>query len=291
MNKKAHETTMDVLRQLWKAGIYIGFKEKVTKASVQKFIFYYIYEGMMLAIRNFSGAIQLRRGRPVTGEVGALGLLASGYLGEALGIPIFAPLEYVAVQVQTSRTREGPISIVRNTIRHSGIGGFYRGWQVYLLCAFQPMVQYTLIENARSILLKGQDRQKAVLTAGTAFWLGALTKAVAGTLTYPINIGRIIIQAGRKAHVTNGHSTAEHNGNKTPKTADTGNDNYGSETNLFRVLAKVVQNEGVGGLYKGLTSEIVEGILGAAILLMVKEKITVAVRAVVYAGKVRRAIR
>merc|ERR1711879_646534 len=99
-------------------------------------------------------------------------LLSSGYLGEALGIPIFAPLEFVTVQVQNSPTRESAVSIIRRTLRTSGIGGFYRGWEVYLLCAFQPMVQFTLVERVRTLLLAGKDRQKVQLSVATAFWLG-----------------------------------------------------------------------------------------------------------------------
>merc|ERR1712046_573250 len=99
--------------------------------------------------------------------------------------------EYVMVQVQTSATGEGIKSIVGRTLAQGGLAGFYRGWTVYLLCAFQPSIQFTIIEQAKRVLLGGQSRTKP-LSARQAFWLGALSKAIASTLTYPINVGRVV---------------------------------------------------------------------------------------------------
>eukprot|EP00747_Dinoflagellata_sp_TGD_P220799 gnl/TRDRNA2_/TRDRNA2_92717_c0_seq1.p1 gnl/TRDRNA2_/TRDRNA2_92717_c0~~gnl/TRDRNA2_/TRDRNA2_92717_c0_seq1.p1 ORF type:complete len:315 (+),score=63.29 gnl/TRDRNA2_/TRDRNA2_92717_c0_seq1:38-982(+) len=270
MNKKSHETTAEVMKKLWETGIYIGFQAKVTKTVVQKSLFFYIQAGLMILAARISDSRRRARGLKPSGQVGTLALLLSGYFGEMLGIPLFAPIEYIAVQVQTSRTRESASSVVRRTLQESGIAGFYRGWQVYLLCAFQPMVQFALIERARARLLRGKDPATAVLSAGVAFWLGALTKAMAATLTFPINTGRVIIQAKVNGKPTGDKAAAL----PMPDDEDT--------VNIFYVLAGVVRKEGVLGLYKGLLSEVAEGILGAAIQLMVKEQVTNVMRALVY---------
>ena len=46
----------------------------------------------------------------------------------------------------------------------------------------------------------------------------------------------------------------------------------------------VVAREGVRGLYKGLANEVIEGLLGAAILLLVKEQVAAGIRKGVYAA-------
>lgn len=261
MNKPFDQSNAECLRELMRSGLYIGFREKVTKSFIQKFIYFYLYEGLLSAALLLANRGRRRRGLKPATKPGTLVLLGSGYLAEALGIPIFAPLEYIAVQAQTSPTREGPLSIVQRTLRERGAAGFYRGWEVYLLCAFQPMIQFTLIERAKAFLLRGQDRQ-AVLTAAAAFWLGAGTKAVASTITYPINLGRVMIQGQAEASSTDMSRAGK--------------------PGLFAVLREVLRQEGPAGLYKGLANEVAEGLLGAAILLMIKEQCTGLVRAAVH---------
>lgn len=262
MNKPFGQTTEECLRELWRNGLYIGFREKVTKSFIQKFIYFYIYEGLLSASLVLVNKHRRKRGLKLAAKPSTLLLLGSGYLGEALGIPIFAPLEYIAVQVQTSTTREGPLSIVRRTLREKGVAGFYRGWEVYLLCAFQPMIQFTLIERTKEFLLRGQDR-RAVLSAAAAFWLGALTKAVASSITYPINLGRVKIQGEAEASNLDVNQKVR-------------------KPSLFTVLRGVLEKEGPAGLYKGLPNEVAEGLLGAAILLMIKERCTGVVRMAIH---------
>lgn len=264
MNKPGDQTSWDCLRELLRTGWYIGFKEKVTKSFIQKFIYFYLYEALLATTMQAANEIRKFRSLSALVRPSNASLLCSGYLGEALGIPLFAPLEYIAVQVQNSPSRESAVSIIQRTLRTSGMQGFYRGWQVYLLCAFQPMVQFTLIERFKAMILRGQDRQTAKLSVANAFWLGALTKAVASSLTYPINLGRVMIQSSTSGR-TNGELKSQ-------------------ETNIFRVLQGVVAREGVLGLYKGLANEVVEGLLGAAILLVVKEQVTAFIRKGVYAA-------
>lgn len=244
MSKAPEESARDVLARIHREGWFTGCSSKVSKNFTQKFVYFYLYEGLLQGYRRLFG------------PPGTAGLLGVGYLAEALGIPAFVPVEYVMVQVQTSADGEGALDVARRTLRKSGLAGFYRGWTVYLLCALQPSIQFTIVERVRRALLGDSTRP---LTTRQAFWLGALSKAVASTLTYPINVGRVVMQA-RKA---------------------TGEENGLDSTNVFAVLRRIAEREGVGGLYKGLFNELSEGLVSAAILLAVKEQITASVRAVV----------
>jgi len=281
MNKKADETVDDVFKQLWKTGFYIGIREKVSKSIVQKFIYFFLFEGLQQGALRLDNAILRSRGKPATTKIRLAALLLSGYLGEALGIPLFAPLEYVAVQVQTSKTREGPVSVVQRTLREKGMRGFYRGWQIYLLCAFQPMLLYPIIERVKALMLAGKG-EGAVLTANAAFFLGALSKAVAGTATYPINTVRVIMQASSRK-IDDSPKRASERASETPPRKFSKPD-VGS-TNIFDVFTGIVREEGPLGLYKGLSGELAEGLLGAALQLLVKEKVTDATRMLVYSTK------
>lgn len=275
MNKKPDESTNDVMKQLWKTGLYIGFREKVTKSIVQKFVYFFLFEGLQAGALKLENILRRARGQKETAKLALAYLLISGYLGEALGIPLFAPLEYVAVQVQTSKTREGPVSVVQRTVRDSGMAGFYKGWQIYLLCAFQPMLLYPIQERAKATMLAGKG-SGAVLSAAAAFWLGALSKAIAASATYPINTVRVIMQASSKPKAA---AIADEGGKPASEPSKP------DSTNIVSVFSKVLREEGPLGLYKGLSGELAEGLLGAALQLLVKEKVLTGTRTIVYSTK------
>lgn len=267
INKSRDETISDVVAKWRKSGLYVGYPAKTTKDVVQKFIFFYLFEGIVsFALRLQSTSRRSRSLEPLAAP-GFLMLLVGGYFGEVLGIPVFAPLEYLASQTQTSKTGEGVLSVCRRTMRESGIAGFYPGWKVYFLCALQPMIKQTFIESVREVLLRGKDRQTAQLSATAAFRLGALAQIVAGTSVYPINVGRIQVQASRKSENPDSNGVVSK-----------------QDTNIFSVMARIKREQGIAGLYNGLSANIAQGMLGAAIELTVKETVTAAVRKVVYSG-------
>jgi len=267
INKRGDETLKDILAKWWKSGLYVGYPAKTTKDVVQKFIFFYLFEGIISFALRLTNASRRSRSLAPTAEASFFVLILGGYLGEVLGIPVFAPLEYLASQTQTSKTREGVVSVCQRTMRESGVAGFYPGWKVYFLCAFQPMIKQSFIETTRAALLRGQDRRTAHLSASAAFRLGALAQVIAGTFVYPINVGRIAVQASRKSESTDGNGASSE-----------------QETNIFKVMARIKREQGVKGLYNGLTANIAQGMLGSAIELTVKETVTAGVRSVVYSG-------
>lgn len=257
-------------------------RRSASLSSRSSFIFF-LFEGLQQGALKLDNAFRRARGQPETVNLRLAALLISGYLGEALGIPLFAPLEYVAVQVQTSKTREGPVSVVQRTLSEKGVQGFYRGWQIYLLCAFQPMLLYPIIERVKAAMLRGKG-EGAVLTANAAFWLGALSKAVASTATYPINTVRVIMQASSRKSDDSPKRASEIASNGDEPVRKTSKPDVGS-TNIFDVFTGVLREEGPLGFYKGLSGELAEGLLGAALQLLVKEKVTSATRMLVYSTK------
>ena len=71
-------------------------------------------------------------------------------------------------------------------------------------------------------------RVASALTAAQAFWLGAVSKAVAVTITYPPNLGRTVIQA---------RSKSGDGSNSSPYTQDT----------VVGVMAAIYGREGFAG--------------------------------------------
>lgn len=256
-NKSQTETSLEVIRALWPIGMYKGIHLRLSKSVYHNFAFFYIMEGIAQLAKTISDRVRRMRQLPPLQEQGTLIFLLAGFCGDAFNVPILAPLDYVLSQVQTSKSDETVTSVVKRTWREQGLSGFYVAWPIYFLSALRPAVKFYLIELVRSILLKGRGRTEN-LSAWQGFWLGAISNALTSTFFYPINTARIVIMSRRR-------TSSEVKG----------------KSNVFEVIADIARNEGIGGLYKGLTSEISEGTLGSAIHLAVKETVTTSVRAIV----------
>ena len=98
------------------------------------------------------------------------------------------------------------------------------------------------------------NRAPKELSVGDAFVLGALSKAVATFLTYPLVRAKVLAKAPVTRGVNQGASVLFH-GKSVPA-----------------VMSLVVQTEGPAGLYKGLNAQLVKTVLAAAFSLTVKEK-------------------
>lgn len=275
--KKSDETSADVIKLLWRTGIYIGIKMRLLKNIIHSFAFFWVMEGITLLAKATVNKTRSIRGLPRASTFGMPVFLLAGFCGDALNIPMITPLEFVLTQMMTSRTRETFVSVVKRTHLESGIAGFYVGWPVYLMAAVRPAVKYGLFDYFKTLLLRRRGKD-AALSVMQAFWLAVVTAAISSTMLYPLNTARIVITSRRK----NGD-----NGSKTDLKAAAAlkADAASTSDDPIEVVCAIAKKEGIAGLYKGLTSEILEGMLGAAIQLVFKEKVTESVRKLVYVGK------
>ena len=95
--------------------------------------------------------------------------------------------------------------------------------------------------------------------------MGAFSKAVATILTFPYIRAKIILQSqgGKKK-----------NSNELERVpSKSKNANSQSVSNTSEALAYIVKSEGFKGLYKGIEPQLLKGVLAAAVMLMIKEKV------------------
>ena len=122
------------------------------------------------------------------------------YLGEMLGLPLVLPIEVIVTRVQTSKTGEGAMEVIRG-IRNSknGFLGLYRVLPAYVFTCCQPGIQFPVFELLRLFFLRRRRVHPAVVSAsvgqvqlgwGEAFIAGAISKAIAQTITFPFERAR-----------------------------------------------------------------------------------------------------
>ncbi len=107
-----------------------------------------------------------------------------------------------------------------------------------------PVLQFSLFEQLKNKILASRTGGPG-LTDLDFFWLGAVSKLFATTVTYPYLTVKARMQAGSSGHKYN--STLDG-------------------------LQQVIASEGVAGLYRGIVAKLFQSVATAAILFLAKEK-------------------
>ncbi len=141
-------------------------------------------------------------------------------------------------------TPAGFWAAVRMILKEEGLKGFFRGIVPALILVINPIIQYTLFEKLKERL----ERVKPSLTAIDFFLLGAISKLAATGSTYPYIVikSRMQLKQGAKDDAQ-----------------------YKSIVDGFK---KIVKNEGIQGLYKGIESKLLQSVLTSAFLFAFKEE-------------------
>ncbi|CAK9096700.1 Probable protein phosphatase 2C 59 (AtPP2C59) (HopW1-1-interacting protein 2) (Protein phosphatase 2C WIN2) (PP2C WIN2) [Durusdinium trenchii] len=248
-------------------GLYRGIGPKLVKSVTGKFFYFYLYSSM--------SKLRLAAMADPSQGLDTASNLAIGFLSEVLELPLIMPLEAVVSRVQANtRAGVGAVQIAREMFAEGGLAQFYVSLDAYVLGAMQPAIQMSLFDQLRPLLLR-KRAAGADLSALEAFCLGTFASSLAVTATYPMDMCRTLSQTGRSS----GRSSGSSNSNGDAAGGKGGCDQGGEERasgNLFRTMRQIVAREGAQGLFKGLSAQLFQSVLSAAIMLMVKEKIKAA---------------
>ena len=225
-----------VLKQHGIRGLYIGITPKLFKSAAQKFIYFYLSEALMQIRLRLSSV-----------PVGALQELGLSLLADYGCVPVVVPLEAITTQCQTAGDDAGMLRTSGRMYRESGLGGFFDGWSAYMAGSFQPAIQFTLYNQVRRYLLLRSGVPGDELSGTVAFLLGGLSRAVSEMLTYPTLVVQYIQQSA---------------------------DHEDKHKSVLGVAGGIWKREGFRGLYNGIVPQLGQAVLGAAIMMLAKEKVT-----------------
>ncbi|KAJ7541893.1 hypothetical protein O6H91_10G081200 [Diphasiastrum complanatum] len=148
----------------------------------------------------------------------------------------------------------GALHTIQDLYREAGIVGFWKGVLPTLIMVSNPSIQFMIYET----LLKHMTRKRKLnkhglknVSAFEVFLLGAFAKLGATVATYPLLVVKSRLQAKQ----------------------DTSVDNSLHYTGTLDAIAKMVKYEGLRGFYRGMSTKIVQSVLAAAVLFMIKEEL------------------
>ncbi|KAG6928079.1 solute carrier family 25 member 17, partial [Chelydra serpentina] len=204
-------------------------------------------------------ALWVKGQHSTTGKDLVLGFVA-GVVNVLLTTPLWVVNTRLKLQGAKFRNEDivptnykGIVDAFHQIIRDEGVLALWNGTFPSLLLVFNPAIQFMFYEGFKRKLLK----TRLQLTSLDAFVIGAVAKAVATTITYPMQTVQSILRFGR------------HRLNPENRT-------LGSLKNVLYLLRQRVRRFGLVGLYKGLEAKLLQTVLTAALMFLVYEKLTAA---------------
>lgn len=282
-SKRAETPFLAAVRQIVAregvAGLYAGLDSAVFGISVTNFVYYYWYEWT----RGSFETAAIRAGRASKKLTTIEAIIAGAIAGSATVIltnPIWVvntrmttrkgqvekekegkDLQASSTEVASSSTSSSAtavsssfapeskkkpttISTLMALLRDEGPQALFRGVVPALVLVINPILQYTLFEQLKNAY---ERRRKHNVPPSVAFFLGAIGKLFATSITYPY------ITVKSQMHVADD----EGQGRK--------------REGMTAAIRRVVREEGYAGLYKGIGPKVTQSVLTAAFLFAFKD--------------------
>jgi len=252
-SKRAQTSTLDAAKRILARegipGLYAGLESALFGISVTNFVYYYWYEWTRSAFEK--AAVKAGRG---SRQLTAVESMIAGAVAGSATVLITNPIWVVNTRM-TARTKEGDeeaalpgaakpkakgtLGTFAQIIREEGVGRLFAGVMPALVLVINPILQYTIFEQLKNAVAK-----KRRVTPTDSFYLGALGKLLATTITYPY------ITVKSRMHVA-------------------GKD--GARDDMFTSFKKILDEEGWSGLYGGIGPKVTQSVLTAAFLFAFKD--------------------
>ncbi|KAG5980010.1 hypothetical protein E4U55_004483 [Claviceps digitariae] len=251
-SKKAETKFIDAVQRIVAregiAGLYSGINSALFGISVTNFVYYYWYEWTRAFFEKAAAAAGRANKKLTTVE----SMIAGAIAGSATVI-ITNPIWVVNTRVTTRQkhseadleagkpaARPTTMGTLMSLLKKEGPQALFSGVLPALVLVINPILQYTLFEQMKNAVEK---RRK--VTPTVAFFLGALGKLFATSVTYPY------ITVKSQMHVAGSH------GNK--------------KEGMSATLSRLIREEGYAGLYKGIGPKVSQSVLTAALLFAFKD--------------------
>lgn len=260
---KKDSNTIEILKQLIReegfTTLYRGLMPVLESLCISNFVYFYTFHGLKSYFD--SGDKQ-----------NALKDLLIGAVSGAINVMTTTPFWVVNTRLKmkglkgdkptNSEHYENLLSGLFYIAKTEGIPGLWAGAIPSLILVINPALQFMMYEMIKRKLVKSYGE----LSALTYFGIGAVSKAFATVLTYPLQLVQTKLRHGSK---------------------DT-NMNIPRNAGILKMLLYIVKTQGINGLFRGLEAKLLQTVLTAALLFATYEKIASYVVLILTSSKRRR---
>lgn len=236
-------TSKDLLR------LYSGLESALYGVTLSNFIYYYFYEFTLNVFLRANSAGSKRRGLSTVQSI------ITGAIAGAITVVGTNPFWVANTRMMTGakegdHASQSTIKTIVHIMETDGLGTLFAGVLPALVLVVNPIIQYTIFEQIKNAIVAGSGSR--AFTAKKAFFIGALGKLVATTLTYPY------ITLKSRMHVKKKQQESENDDDKLT---------------MVQEIRKIITEEGMEGLYRGLAIKLFQLITTAAFLFYFKEEL------------------
>lgn len=137
--------------------------------------------------------------------------------------------------------------MMRKIYEEEGIWAFYKGIVPSLILTLNPVIQFTSYE----ILRNSFSDTKGRITNKNIIIISFISKIITILINYPLMTIKSMYQANNKSE---------------------------EDINTYEILIKMLKNEGLISLYKGLSSKLIGSLISNTVLMLTYEKIQILTR-------------
>lgn len=247
--RKAKNTAyvlMDIIQEEGLYSLYRGLLPVLSSLYCSNFLYFYTFNGLK--------TVFVGRGKTSS----SLQDLLFGYLAGIVNVLMTTPLWVVNTRLKlqgaTFRTKglecskttkyKGIIDGLQRISKEEGLMSLWSGTGPSLVLAGNPAIQFMVYEAVKKFLM---SEDKKTLRGRQYFAVGAIAKAIATILTYPLQVAQCKQRSGYKT--TSG------------------------KADILSLLARLTRDQGFKGLYKGLEAKLLQTVSTAALMFVAYEKI------------------
>lgn len=150
----------------------------------------------------------------------------------------------------------------------------YSGVQAFVVLCLKPAIQYTVFEKVKAVILASKTTATKTLTAIEAFLLGMVARTVATIIVFPYTRAKVMLQSSSSDEKPDIPAMLKKIYEEEVRNCDALSVSTPLPTPPISNMARVARrSQGVGGVFQGIGPELTRGVLSAALMLTVKEKI------------------
>lgn len=240
--KKRPRSTYEVLCQIIKdegfSSLYRGLVPVLQSLCISNFVYFYTFHSLK-AFYSHKTQYALRD-------------LLLGSLAGCVNVLTTTPFWVVNTRLKVHDLKgehraeyDNLLSGLAYISKTEGVSALWSGAMAGLVLVINPAIQFMTYESVKRRFLK----HNPTVPAATSFAIGALAKAVATILTYPLQLVQTRLRHGTK-------------GQKMP-----------ANMNTLKMMLYIFRTQGAAGLFRGLEAKLWQTVLTAALMFMTYEKI------------------
>jgi len=244
--------------------LYRGLAPVLISLGFSNFVYFYSNNSLKILFKKMSGQNNISI---------VLNLLVASIAG-CINVFTTCPL-WVAntrLKVQKGKSKDnrydGLLDAMIKIGKEEGIAALWNGCMASLVLVSNPTIQFVVYDKIRAIAMRRANKQgRTYLSSWEVFIIGAIAKAVATVLTYPVQLAQSILRATKSHRKDPKHIYTD---KKEKNESKTENPEY---SGTIDCLIKIFQRDGFFGWFRGIFVKLVQTVLTAAFQFMAYEKI------------------